>query len=64
MMDDDLESDPDYLRAKAEAERNHPLYPMRVAIEEAAIHLRGIGELKAIGYLILVLLALILWRVW
>ena len=36
-----------------------------MSIEEIEIHLRyGIPTLKLIGYVVVVLLALILWRVW
>ena len=65
MDDKDLENDPDWRRAKIEAERNHPDYWPRRNLELVEIHLRyGIPALKFIGWIIVVLLALILWRVW
>lgn len=61
----DDNDDPDWLRAKGEAERNNPLYWTKRAIEEIEIHLRyGIPALKIIGWAIVALLALILWRIW
>ena len=62
MADDD---DPDWLRAKAEAERKDPWYWPKRNLEEVEVHLRnGIGSLKLIGWIIIVLLGLILWRLW
>ena len=64
-MDDDLEHDPDWLRAKMEAEQKDPNYWLRRTIEEIEVHLRyGLPNLKVIGWVIVVLLSLILWRVW
>jgi hypothetical protein len=60
-----MNEDPDELRAKIEAERNDPMYGMKVAIEETEIHLRyGIPVLKLIGWVIVVLLSLVVWRIW
>jgi hypothetical protein len=57
--------DPDWLRAKQEAERKDPLYWTKRNIEEIEVHLRyGIPGLKLVGWIIVALLALILWRVW
>ena len=65
MEDDDLRSDPDWLRAKLEAERNHPLHWLKVSIEEIQVQLSyGIPTLKFLGWAIVALLALVLWRVW
>jgi len=60
-----MTDDPDELRAKIEAERNDPNYGMKLAIDETEIHLRyGIPAIKLIGWIIVVLLSLILWRIW
>ncbi|MBI3526531.1 MAG: hypothetical protein HY067_01020 [Betaproteobacteria bacterium] len=60
-----MADDPDELRAKIEAEREHPMYAMKLAIEETEVHLRhGIPAVKLIGWVVVVLLALILWRIW
>lgn len=61
----DENNDPDWLRAKQEAERNHPLYWAKRNIEEIEVHLRyGLPALKLVGWVIVVLLGLILWRLW
>lgn len=59
-----MTDDPDELRAEIEAEKKEParLYD---AAEEIEIHLRyGLPRIKLIGWIIVILLALILWRVW
>ena len=60
--------DPDELRYEIEAEKKDPIRQiaaMRQAIDEIEIHLRyGIRSLKAIGWILVVLLCVILWRIW
>ena len=66
-MDDmkEFENDPDWPRAKMEAERKDPNYWLKRTIEEVEVHLRyGIPALKFIGWIIIILLGLILWRIW
>jgi len=64
-VDKELEKDPDWLRAKHEAERNDPNYWLKRTIEEIEIHLRySLPTIKFLGFGIMVLLALILWRIW
>ena len=63
--DEVLESDPDYMRAMDEAERRDPNYPIKVAINEIQVQLTyGMPVLKFLGWAIVVLLSLILWRLW
>ncbi len=60
---DDIESDPDYIRAKQESERNHPNYEFKVLLNEIEIHLRyGIPALKLIGWIIVGLLSAIVYK--
>ena len=60
--------DPDELKYEMEAEKKDPIQQiaaMRSALDEVEIHLRyGITSLKLLGWIIVMLLALILWRVW
>ena len=61
----EFEDDPDWLRAKAEAKRNDPNYEVKLNIESIEKELRyGLPGLKFILWVIAILLALILWRVW
>ena len=61
-------TDPDELRMELEIERKDPIRQiagMRAALDEAEIHLRyGIPAIKRIGWIIVLLLGLILWRLW
>lgn len=60
---DDFENDPDYLRAKQEAEKSHPNYEFKVLLNEIEIHLRyGIPSLKFIGWVIVVLLLVLIYK--
>ncbi len=60
-----MADDPDELRARIDRERNDPNYGLKLAIDETEIHLRyGIPALKRLGWIVVVLLALILWRIW
>lgn len=66
-MDDmkEFEDDPDWLRAKEEAERKDPNYWPKRNIEAIEIHLRyGLQTLKLLGFLVVALLSAILWRLW
>jgi hypothetical protein len=60
--------DPGEIRYEQHLDESDParqLKTMRVAIEETEVHLRyGIPRLKFIGWIIVILLVLILWRVW
>lgn len=57
---DDIESDPDYIRIKQEAEKNHPNYELKLLLNEIEIRLRyGIPSLKFIGWIIVALLSAI-----
>ncbi len=63
-----MTDDPDELRYEYEPEKKDPIIQvqrLRELADEIEIHLRyGIPGLKLIGWLIVVLLALILWRIW
>lgn len=61
---DELENDPDWKLAQREAERRDPNYWSKLNLEEIEIHLRGLSMLMFIGWAIVVLLSLILWRIW
>ena len=64
-MTDDIETDADWIRAKAKAERQDPNYWLRRNIEEIEIHLRyGLPGIKFALWIIVLLLGLILWQVW
>lgn len=59
------QDDPDALRAQFAAERNHPLYWAKVTLEEIQVQMTyGMASLKLIGWLVVLLLGLILWRLW
>ncbi len=59
-----MTDDPDELRYEQAIHRNDPAVSM-AAIEEIEVHLRyGIPSIKFLGWVIIVLLALILWRIW
>lgn len=62
--DDDLmESDPDWIRAKQEAEKKSPYYQFRLLLDEIEIHLRyGLPRLIFIGWIIVGLLVAILFN--
>jgi len=61
----EFEDDPDWLRAKAEAERNDPNYEVKLNIESIEKTLRyGLPGMKFVLWVIAILLGLILWRVW
>jgi len=63
-----MTDDPDELRYELEAEKKDPIrqiVAMRAAIDEIEIHLRyGFPRLKLIGWIIVILLGIILWRTW
>lgn len=62
---DGLEDDPDALRAQQEAERKDPNYWVKRNIESIETTLRyGLPGVKLVLWVIVVLLALILWRLW
>ncbi len=59
-----MSDDPDELRYEHEVRRKDPAVAI-AAIEEIEVHLRyGLPILKFLGWAIVVLLALILWRIW
>ena len=56
--------DPDELRYQIEVEKRDPVIAI-AAIQEIEVHLRyGIAGLKLAAWIIVMLLALILWRIW
>jgi hypothetical protein len=58
------DSEPDELKYQREMEKKAPSGAF-AAIEEIEVHLRyGIPSMKLIGWIIVFLLTLILWRVW
>lgn len=63
-----MTNDPDELRYEIETEKKDPtrqIAAMRDAIDEIEIHLRyGIRSLQTIGYIVVILLGIILWRSW
>ena len=63
-----MNEDPDELRYEMERAAKDPIVQVqniRHAADEIAILLRyGIPSLKLIGWLIVMLLSLILWRIW
>ena len=63
-----MTNDSDELRYELEAEKKDPvrqIAALRETLDEIEIHLRyGLPRLKQIGWVIALLLALILWRVW
>jgi hypothetical protein len=59
-----MTEDPDELRYEQAIRQNDPAVAI-AAIEEIEIHLRyGIQSIKFLGWVIIVLLTLILWRIW
>jgi hypothetical protein len=59
-----MTDDPDELLYEIEAQSRDPKTAI-AAIEEIEVHLRyGIPAIKLLGWAIVVLLALILWRLW
>jgi hypothetical protein len=59
-----MSDDPDELKAEMEARRKRPLQDTDY-LNAIDWHLRyGIPSLKFIGWVIVMLLALILWRIW
>ena len=61
--DDWMESDPDWIKVKQEAEKKSPQYPFKLLLDEIEIHLRyGIPSLKLIGWIIIFLLICILYK--
>ena len=63
-----MTDDPDELRYELEVEKKDPIRQiaaLRDTVDEIEIQLRyALPRLKLIGWLIVILLALILWRVW
>lgn len=63
-----MTDDPDELRHEQLAEEKDPVRQigaMRQTLDEIELHLRyGLPRIKLIGWLIVLLLALILWQVW
>lgn len=63
-----MTDDPDELRYEIEVEKKDPIRQiaaMRETIDEIEIHLRySLPRLKLIGWIIVILLGLILWRIW
>ena len=59
-----MTDDPDELRYEQAIRRKDPAVAI-AAIEEIEVHLRyGIPSIKFLGWVIIVLLTLILWRIW
>ena len=59
-----MTDDPDELRYEQEVRRKDPAVAI-AAIEEIEVHLRyGIQSIKLLGWIIIVLLIIILWRIW
>lgn len=59
-----MTDDPDELKYEQAIHQKDPSVAI-AAIEEIEIHLRyGIQSLKLLGWIVIVLLALILWRIW
>ena len=62
---EEFEDDPDWLRIKEESERKDPNYWAKKNVESIEVTLRyGLPGLKLVLWVIAILLALILWRVW
>lgn len=63
-----MTDDPDEHRYEIEAGKKDPtrqIAAMRESIDEIEIHLRyGLPRLKFIGWIIVILLGIILWRSW
>lgn len=59
-----MTDDPDELRFEQAIHRKAPDVAI-AAIEEIEVHLRyGIPSIKFLGWIIIVLLTLVLWRIW
>lgn len=59
-----MTDDPDELMYEQAIRKKDPAVAI-AAIEEIEVHLRyGIAAIKLLGWVIIILLALILWRVW
>lgn len=59
-----MTDDPDELMYEQAIRKKDPAVAI-AAIEEIEVHLRyGIPAIKLLGWVIIILLALILWRVW
>jgi hypothetical protein len=59
-----MTDDPDELRYEQAIKNRDPAIAI-AAIEEIEVHLRyGIPSIKFLGWVIIVLLTLILWRIW
>lgn len=59
-----MTDDPDELRYEQAIQKRDPAVAI-AAIEEIEVHLRyGIPSIKFLGWVIIVLLTLILWRIW
>lgn len=59
-----MTDDPDELRFEQAISRNDPAGAI-AAIEEIEVHLRyGIQSIKLLGWIVIALLTLILWRIW
>ncbi|KQV30583.1 hypothetical protein [Massilia sp. Root335] len=57
-------NDPDELTHQLEVEKRDPAVAI-AAIQEIEVHLRyGIAGLKLVAWIIVTLLAMILWRIW
>lgn len=57
-------NDPDELKSQLEIEKRDPAVAI-AAIQEIEVHLRyGIAGLRLVAWIIVALLALILWRIW
>jgi len=63
-----MTNDPDELRYEIEVEKKDPIRQiaaMRETIDAIEIHLRyGLPSLKLIGWIIVIILGIILWRIW
>ena len=63
-----MTDDPDELRYESESEKQdsvRQIAAIRESVDEIEIHLRyGLPLIKLIGWIIAMLLALILWRLW
>lgn len=59
-----MTDDPDELRYEQAVKKRDPEIAI-AAIEEIEVHLRyGIPSIKFLGWVIIILLTLILWRIW
>ena len=59
-----MTDDPDELRYEQTIARKDPAVAI-AAIEEIEVHLRyGISSIKFLGWIIIALLTVILWRIW